>query len=177
MSVAIQSWIDDVRDAMDDGIRSGVLYGLYYAFVGLWLTVSTRFRFGTPIYEREWDLLLVLDACRVDALREVAPEFEFIESVDDIWSVGSSSHEWLCKTFTREYLDDIQETAYVSTNPNTPPTFRDGVRPPRTYPRSRTIWSARNAPEPDYRCSSSRSASSCSSPCCSCWRSFSSRRS
>jgi len=127
------AWLAQLRNP--DGSRKARLLtaarGLY---CGLFFSATARYPLGTNIYEREWDLLLVLDACRVDALREVAPEFEFTESVDDIWSVGSSSHEWLCKTFTQEYLDDIQETAYISTNPNTPPTFRDGVRPPRTYP-------------------------------------------
>jgi len=37
---------------------------------------------GTPIYEREWDVLVVLDACRLDLMEGVADEYEFIERVD-----------------------------------------------------------------------------------------------
>jgi hypothetical protein len=100
---------------------------------GLFFTITSRYPLGTNIYERDWDLLIVLDACRVDAMRTVADEFDFVDSVDSIWSVGSSSHEWLCKTFTNDHLPAIRETGYISTNPNTPPTFRDGIRPPRSY--------------------------------------------
>jgi len=39
---------------------------------------------GTNIYERDWDALVVLDACRVDILREVADEYEFIDEVDSV---------------------------------------------------------------------------------------------
>jgi hypothetical protein len=31
-------------------------------------------------------------------------------------SVGSGSYEWLCKTFTTDYLPEIQETAHVTAN-------------------------------------------------------------
>jgi len=100
---------------------------------GFFFSVTSRRPFGTNVFDRDWDLLVVLDACRVDAMREVAPEFDFIDSVDSIWSVGSASHEWLCKTFTTDHLDTIRETAFVSTNPHVPRTFREGEFPPGTY--------------------------------------------
>lgn len=58
-----------------------------------------RIPYGTNVYERPWDVLVVLDGCRVDLLRSVAPEYEFLKSVDTLRSVGSSSSEWLENTF------------------------------------------------------------------------------
>ena len=55
--------------------------------------------YGTNVYERDWDVLIVLDACRVDLLRTVAPAVAFIDRVGTIQSVGSSSSEWLENTF------------------------------------------------------------------------------
>ncbi|WP_139231177.1 hypothetical protein [Halostagnicola kamekurae] len=67
--------------------------------------------------------MIVLDACRVDALREVADEYDFITQVNSITSVGSTSFEWLNHTFSAEYLEDIQETAYITGNGYTERVF------------------------------------------------------
>ncbi|QAY21074.1 sulfatase-like hydrolase/transferase [Halorubrum ezzemoulense] len=58
----------------------------------------------------------MLDACRVDVLRAVSDEYDLIEDVEAKWSVGSTSKEWLLKTFTEKYLDQIQNTTYISGN-------------------------------------------------------------
>lgn len=66
---------------------------------------------GTNIFEEEWDVLLVLDACRYDMYREL------IGDTERIWSVGSASGEWMDHTFTDEYAAELEETAYVTGNP------------------------------------------------------------
>jgi len=78
--------------------------------------LNTNHTIGTNIYEREWDLLIVLDTCRVDALREVADEYEFIQGVQKITSVGGRSPEWIAKTFVDDYESEIRDTAYLSAN-------------------------------------------------------------
>jgi len=62
--------------------------------------VGKRVPYGTNVYERSWDVLVVLDACRADLLRAVAPEVEFLETVTSVRSVGSSSSEWLENSFS-----------------------------------------------------------------------------
>jgi len=69
---------------------------------------------GTNVFDREWDVLIVLDTARVDALRIVAEEYDFIGEVDSIWSVGGASAEWLARTFDEQHLDEIQTTAFCS---------------------------------------------------------------
>jgi len=61
--------------------------------------VGRRLDYGTNALDREWDVLVVLDACRADLLRSVAPDFEFVGPVESVRSVGSSSSEWLENTF------------------------------------------------------------------------------
>jgi hypothetical protein len=70
----------------------------------------------TNVYEREWDVLIVLDACRPDLLEGVASEYSFLDNRDTVLSVGSASREWLEKTFVDEYSDEIARTAYVTGN-------------------------------------------------------------
>ncbi|WP_228842266.1 alkaline phosphatase family protein [Halococcus agarilyticus] len=84
---------------------------------------------GTNVYERDWDALLILDACRVDALEAVADEFDFIDDVDSIWSRGSTSQEWMAQTFTREWRDAIADTIYLVGNGFAKQTFEEGGRP------------------------------------------------
>jgi hypothetical protein len=66
------------------------------------------------VYEREWDVLVVLDACRADLLRAVAPETDFLDEVETLRSVGSSSSEWLENTFRGE--PETTATAMVTGN-------------------------------------------------------------
>lgn len=90
------------------------LLGLYVSTISI---AQSRLRFGTNIYNEDWDGLVILDACRVDALQEVQHEYDFLSSIDSRWSRGSTSKEWLENTFTTEYADEIASTAYISANP------------------------------------------------------------
>lgn len=108
--------------ASSERIRQKGLEGvgdtLYDLYRGAWWLAYPIPR-GTNVYERDWDVLLILDACRVDLLRSVADEYEFVgsaESVESVGSVGSMSKEWMAKTFTDEYAEEVSETAYITAN-------------------------------------------------------------
>lgn len=134
MKSQVGAWLRTITRRPDPEYDSGVLNFIRGAHNGLFFTFTSRYPLGTNVFTEEWDALVILDACRVDALRAVAPEYEFLDGINSIWSVGSSSHEWMCKTFTKEHLEEIKETHYISTNPNTPATFNNHERPPRKYP-------------------------------------------
>jgi len=102
---------------------------LHTLYASIALSVLSRWPVGENVYDDEWDLLIVLDACRVDAIRAVAPEYDFIDRIDTRLSLGSITSEWLSQTFTHEYAEEIAETVYVSANPWTERIFTDGVRP------------------------------------------------
>jgi len=116
--ISFRGWLsqfaDDARGS--GGVTRAASRGAYYTYLGLWHTLTSRWSLGTNVYEREWDALIILDACRVDAIREVADEYDFIDSVDSMRSVGSTSHEWVAKTFTTEHRASIAETGYVTGN-------------------------------------------------------------
>jgi hypothetical protein len=69
---------------------------------------------GTNVFDRDWDVLILLDTARVDALRNVADEYDFIRDVESIWSVGGASAEWLARTFDDQHAEEIQNTAFLS---------------------------------------------------------------
>jgi hypothetical protein len=96
---------------------SHIKKGAYTAYQAAWRPLFAPVHFGENIFDREWDALILLDACRVDALSALAPEYDFIGEVGSIRSLGSQSKEWLAKNFTRSRLPEIERTAYVSANP------------------------------------------------------------
>lgn len=78
----------------------------------------TSMTFGMPIYGQDWDVLVVLDACRPDTLEEVSEGYDFVPStVDTVYSLGSSSWPWMSRNFTAEFGSEMAETAYIVGNP------------------------------------------------------------
>lgn len=102
----------------------------YEMFAGAWTTTTSRYPIGTNVYSRDWDVLVILDACRVDVLREISHQYDFIEEVNSIWSVGSNSAEWIAQTFTNKHIDDIRDTALITSNANVSRVIRDRKMPP-----------------------------------------------
>lgn len=72
---------------------------------------------GNPIWEQDWDVLLVLDACRWDVFFERYGNADWLDTVEPTTSVGSASPEWMDKTFTAAYEEEMESTAYVTGNP------------------------------------------------------------
>lgn len=118
------SFGDWVRNTRAYVAREGVVHGGQIAasefYQGAALRLFNQLPLsGTPVYERDWDALIVLDACRVDALRAVADEYDWLPEADDIGtarSCGSMSEEWMEHNFVDAYADEMAETAHVTWN-------------------------------------------------------------
>jgi hypothetical protein len=105
------------KDRILDWIhRSNLPRNAFACYFVPWMALTSHRPIGRNIYEYNWDLVIVLDACRVDALREVADEYSFLNSVNQALSLGSSSKEWLVNTFREEYHDEISDTTYLTGN-------------------------------------------------------------
>jgi hypothetical protein len=69
------------------------------------------------VFERDWDVLVVLDACRYDAFCEVAPQYDWLpDEPGSIRSMGSMSEEWMQASFTSEWADEMAQTGHVTWN-------------------------------------------------------------
>lgn len=104
-------WAFETGDRVRHDGWAGVKESAYEFYVGMWRNVGKRSNYGTSIWEEEWDICIVLDACRWDLVSEVDREY-----LTDEWaySVASSSGEWIPKTFGEQ---DTSEVAYVTANP------------------------------------------------------------
>ena len=74
---------------------------------------------GEQIWDRPWDVLVILDACRVDLLRQVTHKYDFHTDGGTHYSIASKSNDWMRRTFVDAYREEVRETAYVSGNPFT----------------------------------------------------------
>lgn len=134
MKSYMRDWIADLcATRKQSGLIETGVTGLRSVYNTGWFGLTSRYALGTNIYTREWDVLLVLDGCRVDALRAVASEYEWLGPIDSIWSVGSASHEWTSKTFTEDHKPEIADTALITANPFAKKVFDDENYPPHSY--------------------------------------------
>ncbi|KAB1196266.1 MULTISPECIES: LTA synthase family protein [Haloferax] len=142
MQLSVREWFSEMRERVSDMGLRGLLYIPFTIYLSLWYGLTSRCEPGQNVFDEEWDLLIVLDACRVDTLREVMDEYEFIEEVDTRWSVGTQSAEWMAKTFTKTYSDEINKTTYISGNPFSDKVIVQGRYPPanNTIPFDVSSW-------------------------------------
>lgn len=87
------------------------------------------------IYSEDWDLLIVLDACRYDVMDAVADEYSFIQSVGSRYSPASSSLPWLRYQFHPKHIQRIKETAYITGN-----VFSDEVLDESDFYKLDEVW-------------------------------------
>ena len=107
-----------IRNVPDRGVRRSL--EVVYEWVGrhMWMGEFA----DRTVFEREWDVLVLLDACRVDLMAEVATEYDWLPSPADVEagaidSVAGSSKEWMRRTFTPAHAATLERTAYVTGNP------------------------------------------------------------
>ncbi|WP_253739108.1 hypothetical protein [Halohasta salina] len=72
---------------------------------------------GVNVYERDWDALILLDACRVDELKRQSCKFEFLSDFNQIPSVATHSPSWMSNTFANITPTELDNTAYITANP------------------------------------------------------------
>lgn len=115
--MTLGDWVAETRRRLSDDGMEGLARSGFEFYLGLLRRIDRFGTSGTSIYERDWDVLVVLDACRVDILRELSENYEFIDKVGVHRSPGSCSPEWMDETFTEEYCEEVAETTYVTGNP------------------------------------------------------------
>jgi len=130
MDTNFREWLVEMRERFRENPARAPLYVVYTWYLALWFGITSRWPVGTNVYDREWDVLVILDACRVDTLREVADEYDYIEEVDDMWSIGSHSAEWISQTFTGDYRSEVERTRYITANAHASRVLEQGMFPP-----------------------------------------------
>lgn len=118
--MGLKSWLyNSVGRVSEDGI-DGIRRSIEILYPGIWNYYwNLRFKLGdgpTNVFERDWDVLIVLDGCRYDLLQDRSNP-EFIQSINSICSVSSATPDWMQETFSPEYEEICGNTAYITGNP------------------------------------------------------------
>lgn len=145
--MSLRHWIRNSATRVRGDGMGGVRDSAYHLYQGAWRIGCSRLPIGTNVYEREWDVLVVLDGCRTDLMGEVAPAHQLGGDVRSIWSVGSTSREWLAKTFSPAYRDEIAKTAYVTANPYTDDILSPGTPEDNDSPFNPANWQSADRSE------------------------------
>lgn len=74
---------------------------------------------GRSVFDEEWDVCLLLDACRADELARFRDRYEWLDTVDRYPSLASCTWNWLPRTMEQTPESKLAETVYVSANPFT----------------------------------------------------------
>jgi len=129
-------------------MKKSVVKSIFDQYVGVTLSITLRYPLGTNVYERPWDTLILLDTCRVDALKEVADEYGFLppaKEISTLTSIASSSYTWMANTFVEEYAQEVANTIYISANIYSEWVLEDGWRPEEERGISHCNWSTLDA--------------------------------
>lgn len=82
--------------------------------------IGMRFNYGQRPLDHDWDVMVILDACRFDLFQEFAPKhpvYERLDSVSSEYSCASTSREWFKKGFESATADEVANVCYVTQNP------------------------------------------------------------
>ena len=134
----LQILTEGLRITQEQGLRDAYRKGRTFtreAAIRRWHRLSGSVDRGKPIYESDWDLLVILDACRFDALQEVADDYGFVENVESRDSVGSYSLSWMKQNFTEDYADEMAKTAMITGNP-----FTETALDPEQFTHLEEVW-------------------------------------
>ena len=95
------------------GWRSGIKVQLMKRYLR-----KTRDIQGMKIFECDWDLLIVLDACRYDLFSEATHEYNWLEAPKSALSDASTTYSWMERNFNNSYSSKMSATSYVCGNPH-----------------------------------------------------------
>lgn len=75
-------------------------------------------RNSSNVYNRDWDVLVLLDCARQDMIHDIKNDWHFIDKVGEHITPGTSSANWMRHTFTDKYKNEMAETVHITGNPN-----------------------------------------------------------
>lgn len=118
MSVA-KKLVSLTTGVSERGLRTGLQWGgsqLYQELLVRRLPTRYFDYPGVHVLDEDWDLLVILDGCRIDALEEMTGEYDWLPAeVDSVYSIAGASRMWMERTFEGRFSPDL---SYITGNPH-----------------------------------------------------------
>ncbi|PSP95237.1 hypothetical protein BRC84_03510 [Halobacteriales archaeon QS_1_68_44] len=111
--------MDRVSDVAGEAVQNlrGAGLGAVREFLSRSYRRHGRSLSADPVFGADWDLLVVLDACRADLWAEVVDSDSMLPVGTTRVSPGGTSTEWLEATFGEAQPERLSSTGYVTANP------------------------------------------------------------
>lgn len=132
--MTFQEWRNDTKDRIQEEGFQGAKRSVLELVIGGLRRFDRTFDWGTPIWEKDWEVLIILDACRADLMGEVADEYRFVDT-ETMTSVAGGSRSWMLRNFSDDYIDETRDTIYVTGNP-----FSDEVLRSSQFHNMEEVW-------------------------------------
>lgn len=118
--MTLRDWaVESVRRIGDDGV-SGLSESARELYIGALRRVDRVYPVGVPLYDRDWDVAIVLDACRYDLMTEVVSQYPVIRECDPFYIRSSHSGNFIRQNFNEpRFAEHVSNTAYITGNPQT----------------------------------------------------------
>lgn len=115
--MTFQDWVERSKQRYEQEPFHKATLGSANAFA-MGIKRRIGWHLGKPIWERDdWDVLVIMDACRTDLMREVQPEYETLPAeTGAIFSNASCSIDWIIKNFA-ECPEAASTAGYITGNP------------------------------------------------------------
>lgn len=108
---------DTCRRYRENSLRTATRVSASELAIGAGRRAGRRWNYGRNVWDYDWDLLILLDACRADLFSEVAPEYDWLpDDPGATYSAASMSREWMERHFTDGYRSETSRTALLSGN-------------------------------------------------------------
>lgn len=116
--MTVRDWIENTTEYYRDyGPKKATTLAARNTWHSVLSQVDERVQ-GRNIYEDDWELLIVVDACRADLFEQTAPVFDYLHhEIETRRSVAPATRNWMQRTFTSEWGQEMSDTAYVVSNP------------------------------------------------------------
>ncbi len=96
--MTLSDFINKTKNDFQQHGVSGLRYASEELLQGALVRGGVFANYGTDFLTKDWDLLILLDACRADLMADVVDEYDFLEDFDTTISNASHSREWMHKT-------------------------------------------------------------------------------
>ena len=134
-SMDVTGWLSETYlRSQRNGIR-GAYYGLRAPYLKLMNVVGQNISSGDDIFPESWDVLVILDACRYDALDRIAGYYDEINPPGTFESQNTATKLWMRDNFRGKYEAEKSSTSYVSGNP-----FSDTELNDRSWKSVDHVW-------------------------------------
>ncbi|WP_327052782.1 hypothetical protein [Halomicrococcus gelatinilyticus] len=126
--MTVGDWLEEAKDDYEKYGISSLKYTSQELWHGLLSRAGFFSNYGNDFYDYNWDLLILVDACRWDLMEEVVDEYDFVDSHSNFLVHASHSREFLHKTFMENdapLLEQLQIWRKILQDPDNIEIFKE----------------------------------------------------